>query len=200
MSPELLLVVRDLTRWAIPILAALALIKLAADWLNHRLDRNLLRSQLYTEMAANYAALLTWIAETTTAETAAADTTPTPTTAEATAAGDPIAPNHTQLPLDLSWTVYDRHTTANRARFLELPESPTVESLYAHLRSAKSIESIFGRSIGLADPAEVRAMLVAARDAVAAFDTAILTHSLDLRLLQRVAPPTAQTHIRGLAG
>jgi hypothetical protein len=187
---DLLVLTAELTRWAVPVLAALAVVKLTAEWFGNHLDLKLVRSQLYAEMAANYAALLDWISESKPAESKPAETTSTQRIS-ATVAG-------LQKPLDLSFGVHELHTTANREKYLQLREAATIDSFYKRLREAKSLESIFGDYVASRNEAEIKLILAASRSAVAHFDDAVRSGALDLTLLRRVAPQPVRLHIDAL--
>ena len=87
--------------------------------------------------------------------------------------------------LDISFSIYNQHTTTNRPTFFKL-------------REAKTIESIYDQYIALNNEPEAYRTVAAARKATAVFDKAIRRHKLDIKLLKKVAPKAAWDHIREL--
>jgi hypothetical protein len=160
--------VLELAKWAVPALGGLALFKWIAEWRERRSSLRLLRTQIYEEMVENYDSILYRITEATCLAGLKYGTI-----------------ERFQKHLDISFSIYNQHTTANRQLFFKL-------------REAKAIEAIYRQYVALSNEDDAYRTIAAARKAAAEFDKAVRRRKLDLKLIEKVAPPPAWNHIREL--
>ena len=158
----------DLIKWAVPALGGLALFKWLAERWEKRDDLKLLREQIYGEMADNYDAVLYRLTEVTSYEGLKHGS---------------IERFHDHL--DLSFSIYNQHTTNNREVFFKM-------------REAKAVESIYGGYTVLSNETEASRVIPAARKAAALFDKAVRRRQLDLDMLKKVAPAAVWSHVQRL--